>query len=468
MRLKHHHLLAAFATLGLGMTSLASHATTWQVERVGAPAAGLNVAPANALNNAGRVAGTTADLHAVLTGTNGAGQLVIASPAGYQASASATNDLGLVTGAIIKTDYFPESSPPTFAFITSANGTGFTQLATLGGKLSVGYAINQSGQVAGVSSTANEAAEVPFITDANGSNLKAIAPVAPLTAKGEALALNDSGQVTGRMVHSSGWHHAFLTGTNGQNARDLGALGGISSAGLSVNSKGQVVGTYTPSNAAPGEIRGFITDANGANPRDIGTLGGTTVVASDINSAGVVVGQSTLADNTTQHAFITGPNGQGLVDLNTEAQPPNGGHFKSANNINDQGQVVATSSDNLTYLLTPVGTPQGSACTATLRVVRSGKPFTTAELLITNNGPQALARWNASWQYGESASVIVASGGTLSVSKTLIATAKSSANASVKPGATAKLSFLVYSKSGAPSTSNLSANLGGQACAIRP
>jgi probable HAF family extracellular repeat protein len=50
------------------------------------------------------------------------------------------------------------------------------------------------------------------------------------------------------------------------------------------------------------------------------------------------VGSSVIADNTTSHAFLTGPNGVGIKDLGTL-----GGAESAANGVNDYGQVVGWS-----------------------------------------------------------------------------------------------------------------------------
>jgi probable HAF family extracellular repeat protein len=59
-------------------------------------------------------------------------------------------------------------------------------------------------------------------------------------------------------------------------------------------------------------------------------------IASAINDAGQVVGRS------GSHAFITGPNGAGMTDLNSLVDLPAGVVLKEAVDINNAGQVLVT------------------------------------------------------------------------------------------------------------------------------
>ena len=68
-----------------------------------------------------------------------------------------------------------------------------------------------------------------------------------------------------------------------------------------------------------------------------------------INEAGQVVGYSRTPAGS-YHAFITGPNGVGMSDLNTLVHMPDGVVLTNATGINNVGQIIAVT--------TPVPEPE--------------------------------------------------------------------------------------------------------------
>ena len=87
----------------------------------------------------------------------------------------------------------------------------------------------------------------------------------------------------------------------------------------------------------------YIVDSNGKGLIDLGTPGGGYSYARGISDAGQVVGWSDTAAHDL-HAFITGPNGAGMTDLNSLVSVPGVTALTYAMGINNLGQVAAIGS----------------------------------------------------------------------------------------------------------------------------
>jgi len=119
-------------------------------------------------------------------------------------------------------------------------------------------------------------------------------------------------------------------------AQRLATLGGASSTGTAINSSGQVVGTsYLADNATQ---RAFITGPNGHNIRDLGTLGGDQSFAYGVNDFGQVAG-SAMQGLFQVRAFLTGPNGDPMANLGVFGE----GNASRATSVNVSGQAAGDS-----------------------------------------------------------------------------------------------------------------------------
>jgi probable HAF family extracellular repeat protein len=225
-----------------------------------------------------------------------------------------------------------------FANGAAAQSVTMRDLGTLGGSASNAISVNDSQQVAGVSSIAGDAAGHAFVwTAANG-----LVDLGTLGGTWSRLAyrpddpgatMNRRGEVTGySALPGDGSYHAFLWSAE-TGMVDLGTLGGAVSQAEGVSDTGQVVGTsYTPS----GAFHAFSWTAQ-SGMLDVGTLPGDQYsVAIAVNNHGQIVGRSFGAAGW--RAFSWTAEG-GMIDLGFGA-PPTGPTLTEAVDVNDSGQVA--------------------------------------------------------------------------------------------------------------------------------
>jgi probable HAF family extracellular repeat protein len=190
-----------------------------------------------------------------------------------------------------------------------------TDLGTLGGAYSEGNAVNDSGEITGVSLTSGGTAHAFLYT--NGQ-LTDLTPQATNFALGTSI--NAAGQVAGYMDL-----RAFLY-TGGQ-TMNLPSLGNTYSLALGINNHGDVTGEV----ALAGTTTAFLY-SNG----QVSYLGYPTQYGSGINNSGQVTGQFSVPYG---HAFLYS-SGQ-LTDIG--ALGPSGA---SPFAINDAAQIAGTSGLN--------------------------------------------------------------------------------------------------------------------------
>src|SRR6266850_782158 len=205
-------------------------------------------------------------------------------------------------------------------------GTNQFDLGTLGGSFSSASAINDSGQVVGASFLAGGAAFDAFLY-ANGSMLS-LGDLGGFYSS--AFAINNNGVVVGEAATTNGETHGFVL--TGPLLQDVGTFGGTFSSAFKVNDAGQVIGAATTANDI--ETHAFLY--TGGALLDLGTFGGVHTYPSDINNRGQVVGSSEGTDGNSR-AFLW-QNGV-LTDLNSLV-PASGWVLETAGFINDAGRIV--------------------------------------------------------------------------------------------------------------------------------
>jgi probable HAF family extracellular repeat protein len=286
---------------------------------------------------------------------------------GYESAAFAVNNRGQVVGFATNTvpdpfSFFPPTQ--TRAFL-SQNGV-MRDLGTLGGPDAWAFFVNERGQVAGESYTnsipnssngfcsPNVPTQDPFIWD-NGRmiDLGTLGGTCGLVN-----ALNNQGQVVGVSnlagdvtLHPFFWDHGVL--------RDLGTLGGNNGQATWINDAGDVVGEADLLGSQTHDAflwkHGVMTD--------LGNLGQTSFAYAN-NSEGQVVGHSLINDGTFR-AFLWEDRGP-MIDLNTLIAPGSGLTLTDAIYINNRGEIagngVLANGDQHAFLLIPCDDQHPGQC----------------------------------------------------------------------------------------------------------
>lgn len=299
---------------------------------------------------------------------------------GAESRALGINALGHVVG------YASLENGKQHAFLW--DGSGLRDLGLLAGaNESVAYAINDNGQIVGVSGGLGEVTPRAFrwqngtLTDIGAFTPRAINKsgdvVGTLPVKRNGLdwfehaclwrngtlidlgtlggnnsyayAINEAGVVTGvSQIQDDLRTRAFLW--SGSTLSDLGALGGHNSQALALSNTNQVAGVSDTASGAPHSTL-FTLDATGgvAKRTDLGTLDSSYSYAYALNGKGQTVG-------TNGHAVLW-QNGAAL-DLNS-LLPANGDWvLQNATAINDSGQIAGWGlfqGATYAFLLRPLG-----------------------------------------------------------------------------------------------------------------
>lgn len=341
---------------------------------------GANVV-ATGLNNLGQVVGyaTTASSqqHAFVTGYDGRGMVDIGTLGGTTSAAWAINDAGQIVGSASLA-----GNVSTHAFVTTGPTAPLRDLGTLGGRNSAAYGINNAGQIAGVSDMGSKSlvqgATHVFVSQGQGalSDVGTLADPSKTGASGlgsatlKVAGINETGQIAGSVASdyyfrdsdTGMWYptgasdgndfKGFSVGANGLGWQSITpTVSQISFNVRGLNDLGYVVGNWVSSRT--GFSAAFVIDPNGAGLHELGMPGGWASTAYDINNVNQIVGGATFSNTSTVlRAFVTV--GGTVMDLNSLVDLTDGSYLTVARAINDEGQIVASSSNGRTYLLSPM------------------------------------------------------------------------------------------------------------------
>jgi probable HAF family extracellular repeat protein len=279
-----------------------------------------------AFNNAGQVAGSSKDAedreHAILFSNGGVLQ-DLGTLGGKMSIAFALNDLGVVAG-------YSEVSTNDWMFHAFAyqNGT-MTDLGSLpGGGFSGAEFINNAGHIAGFADGGSFSPRGFVYRDGQMHDVGSLG-----SGFSTIFALNQNGHAVGESLDGDfNFTRAFLY--DGTNITDLGSLGGGHSSAYAINDSGVIAGDA--------DIDGDTTHAfiyRDGVMTDLGTLGGNSSWAVAINNAGQVLGLSEYEPGSQATRGFIYHNGV-MTDIGTL-----GGTVSFPKAMNSHGHVVGETED---------------------------------------------------------------------------------------------------------------------------
>jgi probable HAF family extracellular repeat protein len=272
-------------------------------------------------------------------------------------------------------------------------------LPTLGGNNGQASAINNHGQIVGFAengtvdsscpaNTTNNRLQLPVLWENGHAQAKAKALPTGSDPGGNALWINDKGQIVGFTGPCGATNHAVVWDKDNDNVNTL-RDNGTGAEAFGNNNRGQIVGFVgSPDGGIPnGALWQNDTLTNlGILPGDVGGI------ASGINNKGQVVGSNFDSKGNWSHAFIWQDNV--MTDLNTLFPASSNLRAVMANKINERGQISGMAivqsgpdmGDVHAFLATPVRQSIG-------RSVADDAPTRPKSNLPANIGNQHLQRF---------------------------------------------------------------------------
>ncbi|HEX4770845.1 MAG TPA: DUF3466 family protein [Bryobacteraceae bacterium] len=255
------------------------------------------------------------------------------------------NNSGEIAGTISSDYYHLGRRTVTMGYLFAGGRRTYMPVISSPGPAGIDYvnsgaaAVNSSGMVVGSSEYLESGDDSPrhavFYSAGKTTDIGDLTGSGYTQKQSFGNAINDRGQIAGMSDTTSGAQHAFLY-SNGKMS-DLGSLGG-NSAALGINDAGEIIGD---SFLADGSQHAFLKGKGGMV--DLGTLGGTYSRAKGINANGEIVGNSSL-QNTQQDAFLY-LNGA-MIDLNSLLPDNSGWQLEDATAINNNGVIVGDGTYN--------------------------------------------------------------------------------------------------------------------------
>lgn len=413
-----------YLTLSLAIMGCAANAqalTTYKMTEINGVIAGavINVTP-TALNTVGLVIGKNSNplnVYPVLYNpTSGSLTKIQTLIGGYLLTETDINQNGQVVGAGQTI-----AGAPVHAFVRNNDGSGTDLGTVLGDATSRVYAVNDSGQIVGIStpSSATPCTVHAFVGNLNAPGLLDFGSLGG--KRNYAYDINDNGQIVGKSSTNplsdclaTGSYHAYISSDNGLIDLHQPNMLGTNSSAYKINDLGFVAGEFanglTTTGISSTYLNGYpiyhavIWNTAAGTFKDLGA-GSKDSSLRSINAAGVAVGFertystanfSSVPVILSQNAVIADANSTGLTDLNTLVILPTGWVLTTASDINDAGQVIASAKDAAGGLHGVLLTPTSIAVTppnAPSNLLSSPISSTQVDLSWTDNATNETSQY---------------------------------------------------------------------------